>query len=329
MTDSIDMLQDSIRILNEESAILQDSLKTLTFSDQVITFGRGYHLDKWDWFACTIAIISLIVACGMAWWQWQTERNTMKITKEGQIGLLIDYVRHFYANLIVTAALDKMLENKMDFYYPSEEHLRKLAIDLEALHPDAFFRYKEKYNYIHNLLVLFRNYNIELSVAEKHLCSPTVCVEAKQRDLKTLLFKPEHFAEKTIECIDRIAGRDWCGGKKTYTDRLRETIIDMAVSRNQYPEYLSYDKNRTLTPEEARELRARRIEYLKKKGEEFSDYYRNAKSSFAAKLFPGDKSLFFALTNCCIHTEMTAKNSQNSPKLYLIPFDSSASECEE
>ena len=62
---------------------------------------RDGGLDLWDWLAIVIAFISLVIAWLMAVWQKRTERNTMKITKEGQIGLLVDYIRHFYTNLVV------------------------------------------------------------------------------------------------------------------------------------------------------------------------------------------------------------------------------------
>ncbi len=181
------------------------------------------HVVTWDYIAVFVAVLSLWVAYLAFKSQRETERNTMQVTEEGQFDLLIDYIRHFYANLVVIKAMyfklaylpygfPKGASDIRDFlyprlrqYYPSEEHLKKLAMDTEALHPEVFVHATEKYNEIHNLLLLIRNYNIETQVAEVHVSSPDVGARTKDRDWNTLMFKQNLFCEKFMQKIDNLS----------------------------------------------------------------------------------------------------------------------------
>lgn len=347
MTDSIRLLQDSIATLQTQLLQAHDTISADSASIGLI---RGYveklahdgGFDLWDWVAILIAFISLVIAWLMAVWQKRTERNTMKITKEGQIGLLVDYVRHFYTNLVVIVSVNEKLGRRFSTHYPSQEHFRKLTVDLEVLHPEAFFHSKEKYELVHKLLVLVRNYNIEVGVAEEHVCSRDVFAEAKERDINTLIFKPNLFCKSFLNCIRQLSDKSYPFSERIfrkypilrrlaniitfrssarppkyiyddYLRQIRQSIINEAIGRTKFSVDFSSVKD-------SAEVERRKIEIIRQEAREISPYYISDSSHFADLIFPDDKELFFDLLNHNIHTEINAKNSQNYPKIFIIPF---------
>lgn len=357
MTDSIRLLQDSIATLQTQLLQAHDTISADSASIGLI---RGYveklahdgGFDLWDWVAILIAFISLVIAWIMAVWQKRTERNTMKITKEGQIGLLVDYVRHFYTNLVVIVSVNEKLGRRFSTHYPSQEHFRKLTVDLEVLHPEAFFHSKEKYELVHKLLVLVRNYNIEVGVAEEHVCSRDVFAEAKERDINTLIFKPNLFCESFVKCIGDLSDESYPLSERiyrkypvieklvqrifhhsrsrtpkyTYSDyllQIRQSIIDEAIRRTSFnPELFNDITDNPALKREKKEalINRRKLELIIKGAKDLPNYYNPERSPFADLIFPDDKELFFDLLNHNIHTEINAKNSQNYPKIFIIPF---------
>lgn len=347
MTDSIRLLQDSITTLQTQLLQAHDTISADSASIGLI---RGYveklahdgGFDLWDWVAILIAFISLVIAWLMAVWQKRTERNTMKITKEGQIGLLVDYVRHFYTNLVIMVSVNEKLGRRFSTHYPSQEHFRKLTVDLEVLHPEAFFHSKEKYELVHKLLVLVRNYNIEVGVAEEHVCSRDVFAEAKERDINTLIFKPNLFCKSFLNCIRRLSDKSYPFSERIfrkypilrrltdiimfrssarppkyiyddYLRQIRQSIINEAIGRTKFSTDFS-------SIEDSAEVERRKIEIIRREAGEIKRYYSPASSPFADLIFPDDKELFFDLLNHNIHTEINATNSQGYPKIFIIPF---------
>lgn len=223
----------------------------------------------------------------------------MKITPESQRSLLLDYVRHFYADLIVISAIEHKLNSRFDEYYPSEEHLLKLKADLDALHPATFYEHAEKYSAIHNLLLLLRNFNLEVDVAIKHLCDRNVFDPAKKRDINTLKFKTSLIAQRTIETIVKI----W-GNEEALKAGIRCDLQERYVKRN--------EGNKCLDD-------------AKKCLDGSTDPYRyyNNRDSYWAELFDAENGQedFFKWLNYNICVEINGRNKEGSEKIMLIPFD--------
>lgn len=177
------------------------------FSGIFRVLGNNLGLNQWDYIACVIALCSMCMAILTFISQQNTERNTMKITPKGQMGLLMDYVRHFYTNMVITLAIEHKMDGKYKKAYPSQEHLLKLKADLEALHPEAFVQNEEQYKQIHNLLILIRNYNTEVDVAIMHLTDKSIDKDVKKRSFDTLRLKPGLISDRIMECIGNIWGR--------------------------------------------------------------------------------------------------------------------------
>lgn len=303
------------------------------FDDYVV---NKLHLSHWDWLAFIVALLSLLWSI-MTWLsQYQTEKNTMKITPTTQRKLLVDYIRHLYRNEVVIRSLSYMMEEKYDSHYPSEEHLLKLKMPLEALHPEIFTQNSEQYDRVHNLLLLVRNYNTEVEVALTHLCDKRVPREVKIRDMQTLTFKTSYISGRIYDVIQgiwpRVAARE--------RQNIRGILLDTAYSHsrviaNEAREEMSRRREadgqqvggrltRRRCAQEAAEFRnyqalltlgPRRPDYGASKPstpEEYTDVVR--------LFFSDDPELYYALLRANINVEINELNGQGSHKLFLIPF---------
>lgn len=348
----------------------------------LVDFGVTIGLDRWDFIAVTIAVISAIIAVISAIYairtyraQVRTERNTMRITEEGQLGLLVDYIRHFYSNLVAIKAirfklidcpygiatshdeLTDRIKHRLRTHYPSEEHLRKLSIDTESLHPEAFVHTRDKYDIIHNLLLLARNYNIETQVAEMHICSSAIAPSEKMRDFSTLIFKQNHLCKKFLEtlgklgepsmsamdryclrhpCILELSGQTVKSIEEKYAaarvdaraeiiSRVRKKILKQAVNRQELPDtynHLSTEGKISVIRQQLKSLESeihRPVSYFTE--EEMKD------NNFCNLIFLTDdkerkrdeKQMFFDLLNANIYHEIHAKSS-GYDKIAILSF---------
>lgn len=281
--------------------IINDEPIAPWFSSTVQTLHIGN--DSWDWIAVSIACISLFYGCITFNSQHQTEKNTMKITPESQRQILIDYIRHYYRNLVIICAVESKLGNRFDEYYPSEEHLLKLKVELDDLHPAAFYNHSDKYKAIHKLLTLMRNFNTEIDVATSHICDRNVWKEAKKRDFATLKFKMGLLAENTFDTINAI----WPKTLENNFKEVKSTLTDA----------LGRDYNKIELPEAIEKM---------KNVENKMPYFKNEKTFFTKTIFSSKDEIeqFLFKLNCNIYAEIHAKNSNgfdNSEKIFLIPFN--------
>lgn len=320
----------------------------------------AYHLglDKWDYTAIIIGVFSLGVAIWAMLSQRKTERNTMKITVEGQFGLLMDYIRHFYANLVVSKAMLAKLGGRYSTHYISQEHFRKLQEDIEALHPEAFVHSTDKYQEIHNLLLLIRNFNLETEVAELHICNADVPNKVKERDLNTLIFKQNLFCKSFMAAIKSLCMPDfnllerWSLNYKWFRrithvltlgiwDQRQEAFLKKKEPKQEkeYAKYIKKTRNHlikgavnrdNLSDEEKKLGDSEKLNLVvsrwKAKNENALapiDYFtakERENNNFAKILFANDSDLFFQLINSNINWEIIGENSQGFEKIAIIPF---------
>ena len=322
-------------------------------------------LKDWDYVAVIVAILSMLVAWAAYRSQSKTERNTMKITEEGQFELLIDYLRHAYANLVAIKAVyyrlagypDGLAPSLDDFkgrlhgrlrtHYPSEEHLRKLTIDTEALHPEAFVHTQDKYAGIHNLLLLVRNYNTETAVAEKHLCDRGLAPWAKDRDLNTLIFKQNLFCKSFMECIGKLCVPPYSRWELMRLDpprglgmfkRTKEAVeakysseakqrydAKVAKAKKAILEHAVGRERDTFSKEEWDLPLSDRIAMLRSRLPEGTTYFTDKEkkaNNFCSLLFDeNEAAMFFDLLNSNIRNEIHGRNSQGFEKIAILTFD--------
>lgn len=268
--------------------------------ETVSRFIDTLKITNWDWVAMTIAGFSLLYACLTFNSQRNTEMNTQKINLESQREIFKDFIRHYYRNLVIITAVEQKLDKRFDTCYPSQEHILKLKIDIEDLHPSAFYNKVDEYNSVHKLQMLISNFNTECDVAVLHLCDPQVISEAKQRDINTLKFKMSYLAQKTVETMTTICGEVDFG---PIADTIRK-------SYNEKPSDKAPESERKLYDEATRFASSADNRAL----------FENIGDYFISAIFNGDKDEFLTHIAFDIYMERFGRNSQGSEKIMIIPF---------
>ncbi len=180
-----------------------------------------WYSDGWNLFG-VLTFFLAIIAFAVSWgaylytkWsykytketyfaQMKTEEHTTNPPIEVQIGKLTDLPRHFYRNLVCTCAiiLKYTFEERRGRVYPSESNLRKLqTLPDDVILPIDVDKSEENnaYNYMHELKLLLRNYNVEVEVASEHLSRKNILREALVQDFDNLLFKPLFLTSGTFD----------------------------------------------------------------------------------------------------------------------------------
>lgn len=285
--------------------------------------GASNATKGWDWVAVGVACLSLFYACVTFNSQRNTEKNTMKITPESQKEILEDYCRHFYRNLVIICAIENKLNERFNRFYPSEEHLLKLKVDLDDLHPAAFYNHHDRYRAIQELLVKMRNFNTEVEVAKSHLCDRKVDHDTKKRDFATLKFKMSFLSEKTYETLCKLWPKDdWNmlqSIKKVVlsqadkdVEKYPDNVKELMMANNPTPYFNNTDiffTQKMLDTEEEFKIR-----------KENKEEQKNKKSG---RPLNGECKDFMVKLNVSIWIEMTQKSTNSfasSEKIHLIPF---------
>lgn len=137
-----------------------------------------------------IDLFGFAVSMATLYFTWKTARNTRRIPKNIQSGILKDMPRHLYRNLICTIAtiLKYNEQGATKPYYPSESNVYRSQIPVDDFlqsHED------EKVNMLeHEIKLYFRNYNADVEGAAKHWGTKGVDDITLNGDYDNLLFKP-------------------------------------------------------------------------------------------------------------------------------------------
>lgn len=277
-TDTIHTLHDNILIVSDSVLRCIHQINTTT--------AMNTSPRPWTWISVSIAAIALFIAF-MTWMsQKRTEKNTLQINPEGQERILLDIIRHLYANMVATVTLTTLLRDCGFSKYPSEEHLLKLKVDPSYLHPELFSNKSNEYERLHNLIVLFRNYNVEIDTALLHFKDRTLARNVKERDASTLLLKPGLLTRRIIGACNVLF--DGKTAKKA-REKIREEYSRRGHNSSRHP---------ALT------------------------YYNNLQNGFIEALYSeneADAKEFLDMLNGNVAHEL-ARNEENSAKIGLIDF---------
>lgn len=178
-----------------------------------------------DWYNFTFAFLAFIVACFSAVYDFRgfreskrTADNVARISYEVQLAQFNDLIRHLYRNIICTLAFTrKMLNTTKHVMYPSEEHLLKLKVLPEDfLHLDKYNDNNSVYQEMHELKLLFRNYDIEIDTAMAHLKDGKISIATLRNDLDTLTFKPLYLIKRILEVTEHMPRRNGTTGTSPF-----------------------------------------------------------------------------------------------------------------
>ena len=178
----------------------------------------------WDIDASNMWVAFLGLAVGIigTWYGYRgfkeskrTADNVMRASLNVLEGQFNDLIRHLYRNLVCTLAFSqKTLESvpngaeedkKKISQYPSEEHLLKLKILSEdALRLEKYNNDPDIYQKMHELKLLFRNYDVEIDTTLMHLKNRNMKLSEVKNDLDTLVYKPLHLINKIREITDEM-----------------------------------------------------------------------------------------------------------------------------
>lgn len=174
-----------------------------------------FYLDGWNLFGIFtffVALFSTYYAFATYRSQKKTEQHTQNAPISVQIGILKDLPRHFYRNLVCTCALLLKFrhktnidpKNKQWMRYPSESNLLKLStlpddfiLPIDSIDEDLFQK-------MHEGKLLFKNYNMEIEVASKHLATRNISDNSLQTDYDNLLFKPLFLVARMFKIQNRL-----------------------------------------------------------------------------------------------------------------------------
>ena len=173
----------------------------------------NFLYDSWNSYgiiALLFSICALFFTGKQYFSQKQTEMNTRESEKHSknapisvQLGKLEDLPRHFYRNLVCSGAIifkHKHTSNGSSGNrnnYPSESNFRKL----QTLPDDIFLPIdieEESYKMMHELRLLFRNYNMEVLVASEHVSRRNLTDKSLENDFDNMLFKPFHLTKEAL-----------------------------------------------------------------------------------------------------------------------------------
>lgn len=157
----------------------------------------------WDG-VCFIGILSLALSALTVYSIWK-EFNNDRIDRECQKLLFHDIIRHLYRNKICTLAMRaKYCKEASIRKYPSDEHYLKLKLLPSDIHTEQFYKDAKKFDCLHEIDLLLRNYNTEIEVALNHMVNSTVPEEAKMRDFDTLDFKTGYLTHRILGVMKEI-----------------------------------------------------------------------------------------------------------------------------
>lgn len=164
-----------------------------------------YLTHKTDWIAIIIAVYSLIYAIYTWRSQEKTQQNTQRITPEIQKGILKDFFRHSYRNLIVLAAMKHKLEEQgYNKFYPADYHLLKLHTDENSIYPETFVSNDEFCARMHEFKLIVRNGNLEIDTIKELLKDNKIEPSIKRKDLMMINSRINLIVKNTASLIKKL-----------------------------------------------------------------------------------------------------------------------------
>ena len=203
-----------------------EGVDTLHHCVETILVEDKSPIGSFNWSNAAIAFFGTlagILALFPTWWTYAEQKkvahNTQLLNADAQYGIMIDLVRHLYRNLVVMWAITNKMRASNYTTYPSEIHLTKAKIPLQDIHLELFAGNKEAYSTMNEMVLLLRNYNLELDVAMKHFAQKGLKSEVKEYDIYTLLLKPGLLANKIVSNLIKI-----------YPEKHNEIIADARMA---------------------------------------------------------------------------------------------------
>ena len=222
--------------------------------------------------------------------QQAAEKNTrgFKNIRSTQ-SLMLDMVRHFYWNNVISYAIAERMKQNDYKVYPSEDHLQKMKVHIGSIDLHIYLDSEEHYQILSNLYLLLRNYNTELDVINKHFKDISIDNATKERDLKHLIFKCDFLTRKIVEALMLIWGE-------------KHSFLNDAIEIIEKTQGTRWSEN------ESKDL-----------DEGFYHYTGNDDSYYLTGLFPDRQEMFIDRFNRDVAIEL-GKTNKGADKIHMIPL---------
>lgn len=197
-------------------------------------FANFSFIHKWDWVALLFSFSSLYIAILTYLSQKQTENNTVKnITPIIQKRLLERLISRLYINYIVSISIEVKC-SKVNFNsYPSEEHLYKMQIPIDLIHPELFYNNPSHFDIIYEIKQMIEIYNKEIKLVWDHLMSSKITLESKEKDIENILIqKPGTLAWRLYSYIRELwpeSSIDVAGAISGLHEENNATLSDITI----------------------------------------------------------------------------------------------------
>lgn len=113
----------------------------------------------------------------------------IKISKECQQKIINDLIRHFFINCVIIEIIRARLEKEKFAVRPTDGVFSRFAVLDTDMCLDRFSVNSRNFEMIHEISLLFRNYNIVAGVAEKQFADDRIPNELKIQVLNDLFFR--------------------------------------------------------------------------------------------------------------------------------------------
>lgn len=198
--NSVSIQQDTANQLPQIRFSSEDTIYAMS-----LKIVSEYLTHKTDWIAIIIAVYSLIYAIYTWRSQEKTQQNTQRITPEIQKGILKDFFRHSYRNLIVLAAMKYKLEQQgYDKFYPADYHLLKLHTDENSIYPETFVSNEKFCARMHEFKLIVRNGNLEIDTINELMKNRKIDSKIKKKDLGMINSRINLIVDTTASVIKEL-----------------------------------------------------------------------------------------------------------------------------
>lgn len=276
--------------------------------------GKGYLSEKKDWVAIVIAFFSFIFAVSTWKSQSDTQKNTLGLTSDVQKGILLDFPRHHYRNLLVVCAMKYLMNqeephgllgrktSRYNLYCPSEEHFLKLVIDEQMLYPEAFDDDKDSCSELHRFRLNIRNRNIEMKSIFRHIARKNLPERLKRKEMNRLIDLIDMNAKLTRDKISDF----YC---QTTQLTAQESLQRLNDSLNKYHKEVLERIEEALKQQEV-------IDHCFYSGLKISINKSGAlkvkKRDFVKAFFPDEKDIRADIEKCALYPETKQKKDVKS-----------------
>lgn len=132
--------------------------------------------------SCAVSFLASVVTIAgfgsIFFYYWK-----VRISKLCQKKIIIDLIRHLYINCVIIEIIRARLTKEKFAIRPTDGVFSRFAVLDTDMCLERFSVNSRNFEMMHEICLLFRNYNIVVGVAEKHFADPKISVDLKKQDM--------------------------------------------------------------------------------------------------------------------------------------------------